>query len=89
MTHRLIRTRLTLITLFMLACGGTDVIAAGGNVDLPRFPSISPDGNEIVFSWRGDLWKVPAASGQAVRLTSPEGSAFAATGIRLSSACRA
>lgn len=41
-----------------------------GNVDLPRFPSISPDGSTVVFSWRGDLWKVSRAGGTAVRLTS-------------------
>ncbi|MBX2851315.1 MAG: hypothetical protein KTR15_06185, partial [Phycisphaeraceae bacterium] len=39
------------------------------SVDLPRFPSISPDGSTICFSWRGDLWRVPAAGGQAMRLT--------------------
>ncbi len=39
-------------------------------MDLPRFPSISPDGSEIVFSWRGDLWKVAAHGGYALRLTS-------------------
>ncbi|MEM6504938.1 MAG: S41 family peptidase [Planctomycetota bacterium] len=42
---------------------------AQGVVDLPRFPSISPDGKTVCFSWRGDLWRVPAAGGQAVRLT--------------------
>ncbi len=42
---------------------------AVNNVDLPRFPSISPDGRWIVFSWRGDLWKVASTGGQAVRLT--------------------
>ena len=42
----------------------------GGNVDLPRFPSISPDGSTVVFSWGGDLWKVPREGGVAVRLTS-------------------
>ncbi len=41
-----------------------------GNVSLPRFPSISPDGNDIVFSWRGDLWKVNISGGNANRLTS-------------------
>lgn len=40
-----------------------------GYVDLPRFPSISPDGSEVVFSWGGDLWRVPAEGGRARRLT--------------------
>lgn len=40
-----------------------------GNVDLPRYPSIRPDGSQILFSWRGDLWKAPATGGRAVRLT--------------------
>ena len=38
-------------------------------MDLPRFPSISPDGREVVFSWRGDLWRVGVGGGEAVRLT--------------------
>ena len=45
-------------------------VAATGNVDLPRFPAISPDGKQVTFSWRGDIWKVPSAGGVAVRLTS-------------------
>lgn len=45
-------------------------VIAGVPVDLPRDPSISPDGREIVFSWRGDLWKVASDGGSAVRLTS-------------------
>jgi len=43
---------------------------ATANVTLPRYPSISPDGSQIVFSWRGDLWKVPIAGGHATRMTS-------------------
>lgn len=41
-----------------------------GNVDLPRFPSISPDGSQVVFSWRGSLWLVPIEGGRAIRVTS-------------------
>lgn len=44
--------------------------ASADTVDLPRFPAVSPDGQEIVFSWRGDLWKVFVRGGLAVRLTS-------------------
>jgi len=44
-------------------------VTAVSNVDLPRFPSISPDGSWIVFSWRGDLWKAASTGGSAERLT--------------------
>ena len=47
----------------------TDEDRALGNVDFPRFPSISPDGSQIVFSWRGDLWKVASGGGEAIRIT--------------------
>ncbi|MDE5687157.1 MAG: peptidase S41, partial [Paramuribaculum sp.] len=35
-----------------------------------RDVKISPDGAEIAFTYKGDIWKVPAAGGSAVRLTS-------------------
>ncbi|MBC8105850.1 MAG: PD40 domain-containing protein [Anaerolineae bacterium] len=44
--------------------------ALNANVDLPRQPSISPDGAQVVFTWRGDLWKVSSQGGFAERLTS-------------------
>ncbi|MFH0882069.1 MAG: S41 family peptidase [bacterium] len=36
---------------------------------MPRTPAISPDGSTVVFSFQGDLWKVPSTGGQAIRLT--------------------
>jgi tricorn protease len=44
--------------------------AGDAAVKLPRFPSISPQGDQIVFSWRGDLWRVGSEGGHAERLTS-------------------
>ena len=34
-----------------------------------RYPSISPDGKTIVFTYKGDLWKVATAGGSATPLT--------------------
>lgn len=35
----------------------------------PRRPTISPDGSQVIFSFQGDLWSVPADGGRATRLT--------------------
>ena len=34
-----------------------------------RYPAISPDGKTIVFSYKGDLYKVPSGGGEAIPLT--------------------
>ena len=34
-----------------------------------RFPSISPDGKTIAFSYKGDIYTVPAAGGKATAIT--------------------
>lgn len=41
-----------------------------------RYPSLSPDGQTIVFAYKGDLYRVPSAGGQAVPLTLHEGYDF-------------
>jgi tricorn protease len=37
------------------------------------FPCISPDGKTVVFTYDGDLWKVSAEGGMALRLTGMQG----------------
>lgn len=37
-----------------------------------RYPSISPDGSTVVFTYKGDLYKVPASGGTASLLTMHE-----------------
>ncbi len=38
-------------------------------VTLPLRPAVTPDGDRIAFSWRGDLWQVGREGGTATRLT--------------------
>lgn len=72
------RTALLSVGSVALAAG----VAAAGTIDLPRFPVVSPDGEEVVFSWGGDLWKASTADrglARAIRLTShPQDDLYAA-----------
>src|SRR3982750_4750441 len=42
-----------------------------------RYPAISPDGEKILFEYKGDIWSVPAAGGTAVPMTLSESYEFA------------
>ncbi len=51
-------------------------LAAAASAAEPYFlshPSLSPDGQTVVFAYAGDIWSVPAAGGTAVRLTGMDG----------------
>lgn len=39
------------------------------NPQWARYPAISPDGENIAFTYKGDLYKVPSNGGNAIRLT--------------------
>ena len=59
-----------ILSIFVLA-GAPMLLSAAGEARLLRFPATN--GNEIVFSYAGDLYKVPASGGEAQRLTSHVG----------------
>jgi Tol biopolymer transport system component/C-terminal processing protease CtpA/Prc len=42
-----------------------------------RYPAISPDGQTILFEYKGDIWSVPSAGGTAVPLTISESYEYA------------
>src|SRR4029078_11310268 len=41
-----------------------------------RYPAISPDGQTLLFEFKGDIWSVPAAGGNAIPLTLSESYEF-------------
>ena len=59
--------------LFLLACISTP---AQDNSSWLRYPAISPDGRTIVFTYKGDLYRVPSGGGTAVSLTAHEAHDF-------------
>ncbi len=62
-------------TFFISLSGAFHIIAQQTPLWL-RYPSISPDGKNIVFSFKGDLYKVSSAGGTAYPLTLHEAHDF-------------
>ena len=60
-----------LIFSLLVLVGAPSLLMAADEARLLRFPATN--GNEIVFSYAGDLYKVPATGGEAQRLTSHVG----------------
>ena len=56
--------QLTLLFLFISLA-----ISGQSNPQWMRYSTISPDGTQIVFTYKGDLYKVAASGGDAVQLT--------------------
>src|SRR3954451_5450516 len=64
---------------FLFACGMLFASAAMAQdtASWLRYPSISPDGQTVLFCYKGDIYKVSASGGQAIPLTISEAYDFA------------
>jgi tricorn protease len=67
------RTKFLVAALFVLFA----TTLAQENPRWLRYPAISPDGQTILFCYKGDIYSVPAAGGAAVPLTLSESYDFA------------
>ena len=60
-------------TISLLTLALTSMVWAQNKVHFTSTPSLSPDGQTAYFSFDGDLWQVPTAGGEALRLTALAG----------------
>lgn len=65
------------ITLLLSAMILTVTAMSQDNPLWMRYPAISPDGHTILFSYKGDIYSVPASGGTAIPLTISESFEFA------------
>ncbi len=49
------------------------VLGQNSSVHFTLRPTLTPDGNTVIFSFEGDLWKVSSNGGDAFRLTAMDG----------------
>ncbi|GAB2786757.1 hypothetical protein GCM10027275_34110 [Rhabdobacter roseus] len=47
--------------------------AQSGEVYFASYPTLTPDGQTVIFSYESDLWKADVRTGQATRLTAMQG----------------
>ena len=86
------------LSLFLAVClSFFSAIAQKAEPYFLSYPCLTPDGQTVVFSYEGDLWKASVKGGEAVRLTamqgyetnariSPDGKWLAFTGRQLGNA---
>lgn len=55
------------VLVLVTTCGAADALARP--VVFAQDPALSPDGRTLLFSWAGDIWRVPVEGGDATRLT--------------------
>jgi tricorn protease len=60
--------RMLFIAAVVLACLGGTVAQEPAPLWL-RYPAISPDGQTLLFEYKGDIWSIPASGGNAIPLT--------------------
>ena len=61
--------RHALLTVLILFSCSAHFVSAAEAVRLVSSPAVSPDGKQIAFSWRGDVWSASIDGGKVEQLT--------------------
>lgn len=64
--------RLVTVAVFAFLTLLLPAAEASHPIKLVNSPALSPDGSQLAFAWRGDIWIVPVAGVEATQLTSHE-----------------
>ena len=62
------KSKVSFLVVFLILVSAVSALSAD-EAKFARFPSPSPDGSKIAFSYHGDIWVVSAQGGRALRLT--------------------
>ena len=57
------------LIVFVISCLPMATVNAQVNPEWLRYPMVSPDGNQIAFVYKGDIYTVGVDGGDAKRLT--------------------
>ena len=55
--------------IVLALCAVSTIASAQDDAGWMRYPTLSPDGATVAFTYRGDLYRVPASGGAATQLT--------------------
>ena len=63
----------TLLLLLSIICLQKFVLSQNANPYFASYPSLTPDGQTLIYSYGGDLWKAAADGGPSMRITAMQG----------------
>ncbi len=68
-----LNSNITKIVVLLIVCAFSTLSIAQDRLIGARYPALSPDGQNIAFSYIGDLWMVSSQGGKAQKLTNHSG----------------
>lgn len=64
-----VRSLAAMAVWLVVGLAGVEIAAGQQPIRLANEPSLSPDGSQLAFAWRGEIWTVSSGGGQAQQLT--------------------
>ncbi|MGN6542709.1 MAG: hypothetical protein ACTHKY_18015, partial [Ginsengibacter sp.] len=62
-----------LLLLLAMICLQRAILAQNANPFFASYPTLTPDGETLIYSYNGDLWKSSSIGGTSMRITAMQG----------------